>query len=232
MSFTLHLSLVKANRVLPAAFLRRYYSCGCCCLTSRFECSWRFTPSPTSLASSSTTSTSPLQRNIASPQQRGLLRSITSRHWDSSRSAHYHFSLSHARFFASSGIMAQEYKLKDIASLADIKPNDKVESEVEGVPDGKVLVLKFDGEVHALSPRCTHYGAPLKLGVVAPDGRITCPWHGGEIFFKLTIPPPFFRFGAICKIRKRNIIIPAINSLQHASISVAEMSRTRQLSTP
>ncbi|KAJ5580181.1 Apoptosis-inducing factor 1 [Penicillium hispanicum] len=74
--------------------------------------------------------------------------------------------------------MAQEYKLKDIASLASIKPNDKVESEVEGVADGKVLVLKYDGQVHALSPRCTHYGAPLKLGVVAPDGRITCPWHG------------------------------------------------------
>lgn len=76
--------------------------------------------------------------------------------------------------------MAQEYKLKDIASLADIKTNEKVESEVEGIPDGKVLVLKFDGQIHAMSPRCTHYGAPLKLGVVAPDGRITCPWHGGR----------------------------------------------------
>jgi nitrite reductase/ring-hydroxylating ferredoxin subunit len=75
--------------------------------------------------------------------------------------------------------MAQEYKLKDITSFADIAPMEKIECEVEGVPDGKVLVLKLDGQVHALSPRCSHYGAPLKLGVVAPDGRITCPWHGG-----------------------------------------------------
>ncbi|KAJ5605137.1 hypothetical protein N7510_010291 [Penicillium lagena] len=74
--------------------------------------------------------------------------------------------------------MAQEYKLKDITSFADIAPTEKIECEVEGVPDGKVLVLKFDGQVHALSPRCSHYGAPLKGGVVAPDGRITCPWHG------------------------------------------------------
>ncbi|KAF4213189.1 hypothetical protein CNMCM8980_010479 [Aspergillus fumigatiaffinis] len=74
--------------------------------------------------------------------------------------------------------MAQEYKLKDISSLADIKNMDKVESEVEGVEGGKVLVLRFNGQVHAMSPKCTHYGAPLKLGVVAPDGRITCPWHG------------------------------------------------------
>ncbi|KAJ5806888.1 AIF-like mitochondrial oxidoreductase, partial [Penicillium riverlandense] len=74
--------------------------------------------------------------------------------------------------------MAQEYKLKDITSFADIAPMEKIECEVEGVPEGKVLVLKLDGQVHALSPRCSHYGAPLKLGVVAPDGRITCPWHG------------------------------------------------------
>ncbi|OJJ48105.1 hypothetical protein ASPZODRAFT_62049 [Penicilliopsis zonata CBS 506.65] len=74
--------------------------------------------------------------------------------------------------------MAQEFRLKDISSLTDIKEFDKVESEVEGVQDGKVLVLKFDGQVHAMSPKCTHYGAPMKLGVVSPDGRITCPWHG------------------------------------------------------
>ncbi|KAF9886414.1 hypothetical protein FE257_011446 [Aspergillus nanangensis] len=74
--------------------------------------------------------------------------------------------------------MAQEYKLKGISSLADFKNMDKVESEVEGVSDGKVLLVKLDDQVHALSPRCTHYGAPLKNGVVAPDGRLTCPWHG------------------------------------------------------
>lgn len=94
--------------------------------------------------------------------------------------------------------MAQEYRLKDISSLADIKDMDKVECEVEGVQDGKILLVKYDGKVHGLSPRCTHYGAPLKNGVVAPDGRITCPWHGGRLFtgsFKsdelgLMIPQP------------------------------------------
>lgn len=87
---------------------------------------------------------------------------------------------SRALFRTSPSRMAQEYKLKDISSLADIKNMDKVESEVEGVEGGKVLVLRFNGQVHAMSPKCTHYGAPLKLGVVAPDGRITCPWHGGK----------------------------------------------------
>lgn len=79
--------------------------------------------------------------------------------------------------------MAQDYKLKDITSLADVKDMDKVECEVDGIQDGKVLLVKYNGQVHAMTPKCTHYGAPLKLGVVAPEGRITCPWHGGKSFF-------------------------------------------------
>ncbi|KAJ5757102.1 uncharacterized protein N7511_007284 [Penicillium nucicola] len=74
--------------------------------------------------------------------------------------------------------MAQEYKLKDITSFASLNSTDKAEFEIEGIPDGKVLLVKLDKEVHALSPRCSHYGAPLKNGVVTSDGRITCPWHG------------------------------------------------------
>lgn len=75
-----------------------------------------------------------------------------------------------------------EYRLKDISSLSSIKQKEKVECDVEGIEDGKVLVLSFNGQVHAMSPKCTHYGAPLKLGVVSADGRITCPWHGGKTF--------------------------------------------------
>ncbi|KAL4784524.1 hypothetical protein BJX76DRAFT_347763 [Aspergillus varians] len=74
--------------------------------------------------------------------------------------------------------MAQEYKLKDVSSLSGINNLDKIEAEVEAVQDGKVLLVKYDDKVHAISPKCTHYGAPLKLGVVSPEGRITCPWHG------------------------------------------------------
>ncbi|KAL4954906.1 hypothetical protein BDW69DRAFT_193649 [Aspergillus filifer] len=74
--------------------------------------------------------------------------------------------------------MAQEYKLKDITSLSSIQNYDKVEAEVEGVQDRKVLLVKYEDQVHAISPKCTHYGAPLKNGVVSPEGRITCPWHG------------------------------------------------------
>jgi nitrite reductase/ring-hydroxylating ferredoxin subunit len=75
--------------------------------------------------------------------------------------------------------MAQEYKLKGI-SKCDLKNGEKREVEVEGVEAGKVLLVKVGDKTHAMSPNCTHYGAPLKNGVVSPDGRLTCPWHGGQ----------------------------------------------------
>ncbi|KAF2104539.1 rubredoxin-NAD(+) reductase [Rhizodiscina lignyota] len=73
--------------------------------------------------------------------------------------------------------MAQEFKLKGISSI-DLKNGQKEEYEVEGLQDVKVLLAKVNNEVHALSPKCTHYGAPLVKGVITGSGRLTCPWHG------------------------------------------------------
>ena len=71
-----------------------------------------------------------------------------------------------------------EFKLKGLTSL-DLKNGDKVEAEVEGIENGKILLVKVQDKVSALNANCTHYGAPLKLGVLTPEGRLTCPWHGG-----------------------------------------------------
>jgi nitrite reductase/ring-hydroxylating ferredoxin subunit len=76
--------------------------------------------------------------------------------------------------------MAQEFKLKDVTSL-NLKNGEKKEVEVEGVEGGKVLLLKVQDKVHATSANCTHYGAPLAKGVLTPEGRLTCPWHGGML---------------------------------------------------
>lgn len=73
--------------------------------------------------------------------------------------------------------MAQEYKLKGVTSL-NLKNGEKQEVEVEGVEGAKVLLLKVQDKVHATSSSCTHYGAPLVKGVLTPEGRLTCPWHG------------------------------------------------------
>ena len=75
--------------------------------------------------------------------------------------------------------MAQEFKLKGLSKLG-LKNGDKQECEVEGIEGGKVLVVKSENVVTALNANCTHFGAPLKNGVLTSNGRLTCPWHGGR----------------------------------------------------
>ncbi|KAJ4292550.1 Apoptosis-inducing factor 1 [Kalmusia sp. IMI 367209] len=73
--------------------------------------------------------------------------------------------------------MAQEFKAKGLSSL-NLKNGDKQEVELEGIEGGKALILKIQDQILATSANCTHYGAPLAKGVLTPEGRLTCPWHG------------------------------------------------------
>ena len=82
-------------------------------------------------------------------------------------------------FSTSARIMAQEYKIKGLSAL-DLKNGEKREVEIEGIENGKILLAKVGSKTHAMSANCTHYGAPLKLGVLTPEGRLTCAWHGGK----------------------------------------------------
>lgn len=77
-----------------------------------------------------------------------------------------------------SSTMSKEYKLKDLASVS-LKPGEMREVEVEGVENGKVLLVNSAGSVQALGSKCTHYGAPMVKGILTNSGRLTCPWHGG-----------------------------------------------------
>lgn len=70
------------------------------------------------------------------------------------------------------------FKLKDVSSLS-LQPGEKKEVEVEGIEGAKVLLLNAGGQIQALGPKCTHYGAPLVNGVLTKSGRLVCPWHGG-----------------------------------------------------
>lgn len=76
--------------------------------------------------------------------------------------------------------MAQEFKVKGISSL-DLADGSMKQFELEGIEGGKVLLLNSGGSFHATSANCTHFGAPLEKGVLAPDGKLICPWHGGTI---------------------------------------------------
>lgn len=61
--------------------------------------------------------------------------------------------------------MATEFKIKNLAAL-DLKPGEKREVEVDGVEDGKVLLLNVGGRTTAVGSNCTHYG---ELGTLASE---------------------------------------------------------------
>ncbi|HXF36619.1 MAG TPA: Rieske (2Fe-2S) protein [Actinomycetota bacterium] len=53
--------------------------------------------------------------------------------------------------------------------------------------EARVLLVRWGREIHAVSDRCTHQGAPLHRGVVRAAGSpktVTCPIHGSV--FQLT----------------------------------------------
>lgn len=53
--------------------------------------------------------------------------------------------------------MATEFKIKNLAAL-DLKPGEKREVEVDGIEEGKVLLLNVGGTTTAVGTKCTHYG--------------------------------------------------------------------------
>jgi nitrite reductase/ring-hydroxylating ferredoxin subunit/uncharacterized membrane protein len=60
-----------------------------------------------------------------------------------------------------------------------------LEGELRNVAVGEasVLLVRDDGQVHALANTCSHAGGPLNEGELA-DGCVICPWHGS--MFRLT----------------------------------------------
>jgi len=55
----------------------------------------------------------------------------------------------------------------------------------EGVPisrqtdDGKVMLVRIAGRIHACGAMCTHYGGPLAEGLLLGT-EMTCPWHNAS----------------------------------------------------
>ncbi|MDQ2749934.1 MAG: Rieske 2Fe-2S domain-containing protein [Actinomycetota bacterium] len=61
----------------------------------------------------------------------------------------------------------------DVAAEADVPASQGIAGDVEGVA---VLLARHDGQIIALSDRCTHRGGPLHEGSI-DAGCVTCPWH-------------------------------------------------------
>ncbi|HZD78451.1 MAG TPA: Rieske 2Fe-2S domain-containing protein [Actinomycetota bacterium] len=57
------------------------------------------------------------------------------------------------------------------AQLAEGQPISVTAGPVE------VLLVRSDGQIHAIADRCSHLGGPLHQGSFQ-DATVTCPWHG------------------------------------------------------
>lgn len=79
-----------------------------------------------------------------------------------------------------------------VGKLSDFE-SDGMRTVGLGDSKDKILICRFGGEFSALSPRCTHYGAPLEEGALS-EGRIVCPLHHSCFSAKngdLLEPPAF-----------------------------------------
>ena len=65
------------------------------------------------------------------------------------------------------------YHEAKVAKVNDLKDGDMKQISIE---DKDVLLARLDGDYYALSPNCTHYGAPLADGALH-GRRLICPWH-------------------------------------------------------
>ncbi|XP_012253886.2 apoptosis-inducing factor 3 isoform X2 [Athalia rosae] len=76
----------------------------------------------------------------------------------------------------SSKSMDLDYVEGVVCNENDIKDNEMKLLPL-GEDGGKILLIKQDGELHAVGTKCSHYGALLSTGALG-QGRVRCPWHG------------------------------------------------------
>ena len=71
-----------------------------------------------------------------------------------------------------------EYYDRVVCQNEDIQEGQFKEVKLD--EDGKVsgLLIKQNGQLSALSNKCTHYGANLATSGSLGNGVIRCPWHG------------------------------------------------------
>lgn len=65
-----------------------------------------------------------------------------------------------------------------VARLADIP--DWGLLGVEKADGTRVCLIRIGSEIRAVANNCTHQEFPISDGILRPDGRLECAWHGAE----------------------------------------------------
>ena len=64
-----------------------------------------------------------------------------------------------------------------VANTTDIHDDDLLAVKT---PHGEVCLLRYDGEIYAVSNCCTHSEFPISDGMLGRDGSLECVWHGAK----------------------------------------------------
>jgi nitrite reductase/ring-hydroxylating ferredoxin subunit/uncharacterized membrane protein len=67
-------------------------------------------------------------------------------------------------------------KFTPVIAADQLTEGEMKKVDANGVP---VLLVRQNGQIHALAETCTHAGGPLSEGKLE-DGAVVCPWHGSR----------------------------------------------------
>lgn len=73
--------------------------------------------------------------------------------------------------------MSEELMEVEIDFASDLKEGEMRPLKVNETDDGKVLIVKYNGEIYCVGNFCTHFGAQMHTGVLFED-KVMCPLHG------------------------------------------------------
>lgn len=75
--------------------------------------------------------------------------------------------------------LEETYKLLSLKDFENIQEGEMKQYKYGDKDKESILILKYKGELRALSNYCTHFGAPLHTGVLI-DRVVKCPYHGAS----------------------------------------------------
>jgi nitrite reductase/ring-hydroxylating ferredoxin subunit len=65
-----------------------------------------------------------------------------------------------------------------VGKASDFKEGEPRAVKIDGAKN-QILVVRHEGQLHAVGNKCPHAGAALSTGVFS-CGRVVCPWHGAS----------------------------------------------------
>ncbi|MEM6327946.1 MAG: FAD-dependent oxidoreductase [Bacteroidota bacterium] len=116
-----------------------------------------------------------------------------------------------------------------VAATSDLAEGEMRQVDADGTP---VLLSRVEGEFHACTAHCPHYGAPLETGVLVGT-TVVCPWHHAAFDVcsgALVEPPSLDGLQAFeVQVEGEDVWVRVPETAGHASITTTEAEAPDQV---